>query len=225
VWLKPLKFLGMTWFEDLGKIIWSSKTRSGRELEFSKHNLISLAMDRESNTYTPETIAEGVETIRKLKSAESTLYDTFNDWWAKESSSIFTVENILESLKKTLTIKHENKILQSNVEQRLATHGLFGFVQSRMYQGLWNYDLKQDFTMGEIKPNSWAWLQRIKNNRHNIYNSSTYAIDDLLRKLKGESPIIEGRRVLKRKPTAKIIHSFMDDHSIIWDTTRLPSKN
>jgi hypothetical protein len=48
-------------------------------MEFTKHNLISLAMDRESNTYTPETIAEGVETIRKLKAAESTLHDTFND--------------------------------------------------------------------------------------------------------------------------------------------------
>jgi hypothetical protein len=36
-------------------------------------------MDRESNAYTPETIAEGVETIKKLKSAESNLYDTFND--------------------------------------------------------------------------------------------------------------------------------------------------
>jgi hypothetical protein len=151
--------------------------------------------------------------------------ERFNDWWAKESSSIFSVENVIESLRKVISIRQENKLLQTNVEHRLATHGLFGFVQSRMYQGVWNYDLKQDFTMGEIKPNSWAWLQRLKNNRHNIYNSSTYAIDDILRRMINKPPIIEGRRITKHAQTTKIIHKFMDDHSLIWDTTKLPNKH
>jgi hypothetical protein len=36
-------------------------------------------MDRESNAYIPETFSEGVETIRKLGAAESTLMERFND--------------------------------------------------------------------------------------------------------------------------------------------------
>lgn len=69
--------------------------------------------------------------------------------------------------------------------------------------------------MGEIKPNSWAWLQRLKNNRHNIYNSSTYAIDDILRRMINRPPIIEGRRITKHAPATKINHEFMDNHSFI----------
>jgi hypothetical protein len=64
------------------------------------------------------------------------------------------MERILEDLKKVITLKKEKRILSSNVEEKLATSGLFGFVQSRMYQGVWNYDLRQDFKMGAIAPNS-----------------------------------------------------------------------
>jgi hypothetical protein len=181
-------------------------------------------LDRGTNVFQPERFEEGVEAVRTYQAMETSLTETFDSWWRKESSSIFTIERVLEQLKGVITVKMGEKVLSSNVEEKLATSGLFGFVQSRMYQGVWNYDLRQDFRMGPVKPNSWAWLQKIKDYRHNIYNSSTYAIDDLLRGFYNEKPVVLERRVLRAR---SYVHPYGSTRTKyrVWNTRKARKPN
>jgi hypothetical protein len=214
-WLKPLKFLGMSWFEELGRLIWTSATRAGKSLAFDKHSLFSLALDRETGFFKPQDYNESMALIKKVTTHEAISRDTLDQWWKSKSSDAFTVHEVIEKLKEYLSLSYYLKQAVKGVEVRLAGSGLFGFVQSRMYQGQWNYDTRQDFTMGELTPNSWAWIQRKRRLKFTIYNSSTFATDDLLRYFRSELPVLKDRKVIKTRRTGYSDFSFFTK---IWDT-------
>lgn len=239
-WLKPLKFLGMSWFENLGQILWTSATRSGRKLIFDKHSLFSLALNREEGSLTPQRYEETTSLLAKLKASEIKSREKFDNWWKSKSSAIFTVEQVVESLRENLTLSHNWRESTVNIEAKLATSGLFGFVQSRMYQGVWNYDLKQNFTMRDIVPYSWAWFQNRRKTLFNIYNSSSLATDDLLRYFHKESPVMKGRKRLRegavKGPVSKFVFFGREKiwstnrikqtrRPIVWSTVRIPRKS
>jgi hypothetical protein len=79
-----------------------------------------------------------------------------------------------------------------------------------MYIGKWNYDIKQNFTMGALKEDSWADRQRKKGLRHTIYNSSSYAFDDLLRHLRKQKPVYGIRLPVKRFNVDKRPFTFFE---------------
>jgi hypothetical protein len=178
--------------------------------------------------------------LAKLKASEIKSREKFDNWWKSKSSAIFTVEQVVESLRENLTLSHNWRESTVNIEAKLATSGLFGFVQSRMYQGVWNYDLKQNFTMRDIVPYSWAWFQNRRKTLFNIYNSSSLATDDLLRYFHKESPVMKGRKRLRegavKGPVSKFVFFGREKiwstnrikqtrRPIVWSTVRIPRKS
>lgn len=67
---------------------------------------------------------------------------------------------------------------------------LFGFIQSRLYQGSWNMEgYEQSFEMTYKKESYCAYSMKIKSKQHrdnmNIFNSTTFASEWLVKKLRG----------------------------------------
>jgi hypothetical protein len=69
----------MSWFENLGQILWTSATRSGRRLIFDKHSLFSLALNREEGSLTPQRYEETTSLLAKLKASEIKSREKFDN--------------------------------------------------------------------------------------------------------------------------------------------------
>jgi hypothetical protein len=107
-----------------------------------------------------------------------------------------------ERLIKKLEETKVGRATRVSVAWKLSTSGLFGFVQSRLYLGAWEYKVAQDFIY-TYEEGSWASKQNQEGFKLDAYNSSSYAANWLIRKLsksrKGRPIVIRGGKVVRHK--------------------------
>lgn len=210
-WCKTLKFLGMSYNEQDGRVSWHSSTRSGRTLHFDKELLLDLVRYRkirsENNLRTPSDLNEDLENNQRItdlvgeieeneeliKELESQGYE---DVELKETGTGYKSRELELTLlglirqKNKQDIEKKNELIQwdqlnrLDLSTKLSTTGLMGFIQSRMYIGTWTYDITQDFKMSYIE-GSWIDIQKKKGLKCNIFNASTFGYADLLKSLSG----------------------------------------
>lgn len=198
IWLKPLKFLGMTYSYTDEKISWYSSTRSGKKLEFDKETMLDLVLTRKSNQrgIIDEEEMTGLlgetEEIREL--IKSLLEQGYKDDWELVEDPIYNFRELnltLLGLSRKLLKEREEKISEwtkysgLDLESKLSKTGLMGFIQSRMYIGSWTYDITQDFRMDYVE-GSWTDIQKKKGLTCNIFNASSYGYGNLLESLRGK---------------------------------------
>jgi len=191
-WLKELKFLGMSYSNKTDRITWSSQTRSGISLEFDKSLLVYLYLKGHRgrlplddfeieafNVKMPEYIEEKV-----LKTEEI------------NRSSFIEKRTWIETIKKlqgykTIATKDEAIInalfKEEDILSELTNSDIFGLIQSRMYVGSWANEVRQNF-VPSFRTDSWFAEQKKRNLHFNIFNSSSYAVEELIKNPKGKTP-------------------------------------
>jgi hypothetical protein len=149
VWLKPLKFLGMTYDGNLDKLMGS--TRNGSTLIYDKSELVSALQDREEN--------------ERSKARDS------------------------------------DQVLNSDTWKSFTQSKVFGFIQNRIYTGAWNLDeFEQNFQI-TYEPDTYIDRYRGKLPvKLNVFNSTSFASEYLVERLRTAKSSKFGRRRNSRKP-------------------------
>jgi hypothetical protein len=179
-WLKPLKFLGMVLDFNMDKITWKSQTRSERTLTFDKDLLLYLYEQRktEFDVLTESEIrAFNVTSDGEIWKLYGELYSSkdkqYHKLWEKVTKKTYSKTEI------------DTLINDKHILKMLSDSELLGFIQSRMYIGSWDYDIDQDFKLSHTK-DSWIAQQKKKNYFFNIFNCSSYAVEELLKNPNGK---------------------------------------
>lgn len=149
VWLKPLKFLGLTYDGNLDKLMGS--TRNGSTLIYDKQELVSALQDREAN--------------ERSKARDS------------------------------------DQVLNSDTWDSFTKSKVFGFIQNRIYTGSWNLDeFEQNFQL-TYEPNTYIDRYRGKLPvKLNVFNSTSFASEYLVERLRTSKASKFGKRKSNRKP-------------------------
>jgi retron-type reverse transcriptase len=164
-----LKFLGMRLKGDT----LSAETREGSVLKYDKHDLVSIYdfLENWNSTYTDK-------------------YRQITPWSAEHRAR---VEKDIEG-ETNKDFPQWNYFNWHHAEKRthweeLASSRLFGLIQSRLFQGDWNSDITQCFSLSSVKH---SWVHNIENIRDlqdvslgsvNVFNSTSFACHDLLSRL------------------------------------------
>jgi hypothetical protein len=154
-----LKFLGMRLKGDT----LSAETRNGSRMVYDKHNLVDI-------------------------------YDMLDNWGIvykfgahEDTESTFACERKPVESEKEFSTTSNFYAYQAWTEywnrsswEKLASSRLFGLIQSRLFQEGWNIPITQCFEL-TYKPRSWVELSKDKT--LNVFNSTSIASYDLLKRL------------------------------------------
>lgn len=180
-WKKELKFLGMVYIKEDKSIVWASSTRSGKSLIYDADLLVRMHLERSKGIPFANEAHEWTvrlehlnEEIKDLISADGFQRDSFGNL---DMAGKQVIKKLREERDYILKNQQSHGV---ELQDKLSKSGLFGFFQSRMYIGTWDYDINQEFRLECVK-GSWVEEQRKNNVVMNIFNSSSYAYDDLLK--------------------------------------------
>jgi hypothetical protein len=154
-----LKFLGMRLKGDT----LSAETRNGSRMVYDKHNLVDIydMLDNWGIVYkfgahedTESTLACERKPVESVKE-----FSTTSNFYAYQAWTEYWNRSSWE---------------------KLASSKLFGMIQSRLFQEGWNIPITQCFEL-TYKPNSW--VDRYEDKTINVFNSTSIASYDLLKRL------------------------------------------
>jgi hypothetical protein len=203
VWIKPLKFLGLTYDGNADKFV--SSTRKGATLLFDKHDLVKAINTRERMLNSGRSFKIPATMHNCISLMERSVTEVFSHIDYKIGSKLVTGEAFYDPFME-MYLPEGLKVTQEPIysqrysppaEQtisrrkwlRLSKSPIFGFLQSRLYQD--SYDLKKFVQNFELKYIPFSMVDGLARSESppklDVFNSTSYASKSVMSIMR-ESP-------------------------------------